>query len=594
MKRKMMALLCVLCMTAGCFAGCENDAYVDFNGELHEAHKGDSEKLQAKNVGKKHYSVEEKTLPMYLGTAEDKQDYNVYFVDDGDVPYISAADMGELLRFLGTDEDDSISLNYDYKTKDDHVIYARDGGAYTMDLDFTNDTITFADYDAFFQNEGKALVDLVEYNAGTEMLFKKSDKSTDRYGKILVFDLKPYEIDLVKSGDGYYVPLQTISDLIASHFICSLLYNGDALFVSAGGFDEKLDQIFRSGSLEWSKEYAEFNYHALCCSLDYQYGLKEIHGIESFDDLFMETGLKDEFLSTDPTVADQALYKLIYFYIGDIHSEVSDISFMSDDKKWKEVEKLGKGLARTNLAESREMLLAAREAIYPDGISAYEEVGNTAYITFDSFNHPGESTDYLAAPTQEDNTMDDTIRLMQYAYSQILRENSPIENVVLDLSINTGGWTTAAEYVLAAFLGEADFCTKNMMTGAVSDAIYTIDINLDGKFDEQDTLYGKGLNLYCLESPVSFSCGNLVPCVFKGTQKVTLLGKTSGGGSCSVYNLSTAGGSQFTISGYRRFSAMKNGSFYDIDTGAEPDYYISNPKKFYDRQALTQYINGLY
>ena len=58
---------------------------------------------------------------------------------------------------------------------------------------------------------------------------------------------------------------------------------------------------------------------------------------------------------------------------------------------------------------------------------------------------------------------------------------------------------------------------------------FKADTNLDGKFNKKDALYGKGLRLYCLISPCSFSCGNLVPSVFKQSDKVTLIGKTSGG-----------------------------------------------------------------
>jgi hypothetical protein len=41
-------------------------------------------------------------------------------------------------------------------------------------------------------------------------------------------------------------------------------------------------------------------------------------------------------------------------------------------------------------------------------------------------------------------------------------------------------------------------------------------------------------------------------------------------------------------------SFLKNGALYDIDRGADPDYTISTPEKYYDREALTDYINTLY
>ena len=82
--------------------------------------------------------------------------------------------------------------------------------------------------------------------------------------------------------------------------------------------------------------------------------------------------------------------------------------------------------------------------------------------------------------------------------------------------------------------------------------------------------------------------------MFKQSGKVTLMGRTSGGGSCMVQNLSTAWGASFSISAPRRMSFMKNSSLYDIDRGADLDYTISTPAKYYDRQTLTDYINSLY
>ena len=141
-------------------------------------------------------------------------------------------------------------------------------------------------------------------------------------------------------------------------------------------------------------------------------------------------------------------------------------------------------------------------------------------------------------------------------------------------------------------LGDAPFSIKDMATGAMSTAVYRADINLDHEFDEKDTVADK--NLYCLISPVSFSCGNLVPAALKSSQKVTLIGRTSGGGSCSVQPMTTAYGTVFQISSALRMSFLKNGSFYDIDQGVEPDYYIDNIANFYDRAALTRYINSLF
>ena len=237
--------------------------------------------------------------------------------------------------------------------------------------------------------------------------------------------------------------------------------------------------------------------------------------------------------------------------------------------------------------------LAARREYYPDGCPGYEEVGNTAYITFDHFLATDDDVDYYGKDTPSEDS-EDTIGLLIYAYEQIMRKGSPVENVVMDLSNNLGGSATTAVYAIGMFLGESTDSIENSFSGARMTNYYALDTNLDGKFNKKDTLAGKGLKFYCLISPVSFSCGNLVPCVFKYSDDVTLLGKTSGGGACAVLPLSTAYGTAFSISGYIRLSYSKNGAFYDIDQGAEPDYIINDPKNFYDRKALTEYINSLY
>jgi C-terminal processing protease CtpA/Prc len=147
-------------------------------------------------------------------------------------------------------------------------------------------------------------------------------------------------------------------------------------------------------------------------------------------------------------------------------------------------------------------------------------------------------------------------------------------------------------FIVAWLLGEASISMENTMTDSMCSAIYRADVNRDRKFDEKDTVADK--RIFCLTSPCSFSNANMVACMLKDTHRVTMMGRTSAGGSCEVQNASSAWGSSFTISSPKRSSFLKNGSFYDIDRGADPDYQISTPEKYYDRQALTDYINSLY
>ncbi|XME02247.1 S41 family peptidase [Lachnospiraceae bacterium C1.1] len=541
----------------------------------------------SKNASGQH-SIKSKNIPLYMEDAEHKEDIDLYYIDGSTVPYISA---DTVLYFLQSMQD---TVSYELEYDGEHAIFTRKGSKFTCDFDFENDSITFFDFDAFLKGNAGPVVNVVIPDDGAEAaLFDEVDLySNDRYGKVMTFDLKPYEISLVHEGDGYYLPLQTISDLILTYNATFTLCNGEAVFYLPGKLDDELAEIYYSVSGNRTEEFAKFDYNELCFALDNIYGLKETHNISDFDTFFFECGIRNKLRGTDQTKADIALKSFIEYHLDDIHSSFNKRSYMSDEESFETAaaEIYGPWHARyTRIADE---FYDTRAEFFPDGVPPYEEIGDTAYISFDKFTHPSEDIDYKSEPTEDE--LYDTIRLVQYSRNQILRPDSPIKNVVMDLSFNTGGDAISAAYVIAFYLGLGDLSIVNTMTGASGSAAYMIDTNRDGKFTADDHLSLKGLNLYCLISPVSFSSGNLVPNAYMMSPRVTLLGMTSGGGSCDVHLMSTAGGSMIQISGYKRISLFKNGSFYDIDRGATPDFGIAKMKNFYDRKALTEYIDNLF
>ena len=56
----------------------------------------------------------------------------------------------------------------------------------------------------------------------------------------------------------------------------------------------------------------------------------------------------------------------------------------------------------------------------------------------------------------------------------------------------------------------------------------------------------------------------------------------------------TAWGTSYVTSSPNRLSFLKNGAYYDVDKGVDPDYVISSYERYYDREALVEYINSLY
>ena len=553
-----------------------------------------------------------KDVPIYFNSAESKENISLAFFDpDESVPYISLEDVPMVLEnaylIQAKDKDYKLTFTSDGRT----ATLTRESGTW-MKLDFDENTITFLDHDDFLKASNMdSLMDVVSERAlaseSSRDLFEHTGDSYERYGDVLILNLDDYGIDLVRDKDKYYMPLAIINDFILTRFYIPLVYNGKSvilftygglqnkiLFENGGSQNEEgsltdIGELYYAGDTgEISPSMAVFNYNELCMMLDYNYGLKETHGISSFDRIFLQTGTKLQLLNPDPKVIDSALAEFINKNLDDGHSGFILPSYESGVDA--EIEN-SYGSSIAIMVDEVQRFGIARAEAYPDGCPGYEEVGNTAYITFDGFKPIPEDADYYKNPPKEADP-NDTVGLMLYSYAQITRDGSPVENVVLDLSNNGGGDSNAASFVLGTFLGTGMYSIHNTMTGAMMTDYVHVDLNLDHKFDEKDSL--QGYKLYCLESFNSFSCGNLVPSVFKNSHKVTLLGQTSGGGSCMVLPCMSATGTVFQVSGPLRMAFTKNGSFYDIDQGAEPDFYIDDEKNFYDRKALTEYINGLF
>ncbi len=536
-------------------------------------------------------------LPLYLSTEDTGETMKLYFLDGvDDLPWVELNDWIELLTLTYTKGGTEPGYELTLATAGPVACYTRENG-FTMVIDFDENTFRFMDYNMFMKIPTMStLLDFTSIGcfneAGEPALMKKSDDySFDRYGDELVVRLGDYNIDIVNQDGLYLVPLQTMADFtMAPSTGFNTFFNGQCLILNSG-ITKNNEAYYAAPTGRRSAALAEYGYNELCLALDSLYGLKNVHKIESFDQVFHQIGFDEALRGADVEMADKVLYIFINQYLDDLHSSFSAFSYLTGPIDYR----ADSGPALANLAEHRDTHMQARAERYPDGAPTYEEVGNTAYITFDHFEvHADSYEDYYGYDSAQDIPLDDsdTIAMILRAHEQITRENSPIENVVIDLSCNIGGVVDTAACLIAWCLGKASVSLKDTFTGAMANTDYWADVNLDREFDERDTIEDK--NIYCLISPVSFSCGNLVPNVFKQSGKVTLMGRTSGGGSCVVQNLSTAWGTSFNISAPRRMSFMKNGSLYDIDRGADPDYTISTPAKYYDRAALTDYINSLY
>ena len=535
-----------------------------------------------------------KTVTEYIGSADKKSTATLYFANgQTDIPFIEVNDAATLLNKLGVVlKDDKMK----FTTSDNNgvITMTRENGA-KAEIDFNKKLLLYYDFNKLFiMSYSSTALDILCQSGfdakGQPTYFSREGvTSFERSGDPIEVDLGKDGIPMYYENGKGYIPLQTLSDLFMSQFEQAALYNGEALFVVGKELSGDIkDAYYSVPTGKRSEALAQFTYDELTLVLNMFYSLKDSHGIDSFEHLFEQTGLDKDLKSTDPAVVDTAMDKLCNGYFADGHSRFMSPSFYAG----KDSVKTNKENASNSLIQfviTEQIYMAARAKAYPSGTPAYEEIGDTAYITFDSFTLP-DKTDYYATPAAADAA--DTIGIIQYAHSQITRKGSPVKNVVLDLSTNLGGDADAAIYVVGSFLGSCTMNVNDTLTGAKASTQYKVDVNGDRKFDENDTFGDR--NLFCITSPGSFSCGNLVPAIFKSSGKVGMLGRKSGGGTGVVSMFSLADGTMFNISGNKSVSTVTNGSYYDVDGGVEPDYTIYKIDDFYNRKTLTKQIDGLY
>ena len=602
--------------------------------------------------------VEMKTYPFYLGSpaALVSTEFPLYFVNGvDDLPYMEINDLVQMMNMLYPAVGGALYAGFQVSVKTDEdaqtVILMRENES-VMICNFEQDTIFWDDYVGFFREHSGHYMNVAavpETDAQGQPFLLQAVDSRSRRGNNILLDLADYQIPMIVSDGRYLIPMQTLSGFCLTPLQSALYFNGEsAIFAPVAAMSTELDnprkilerlgllteeimneawtkysteeerrtyylevlgqseagqkaleelnaeydasiyKLFVSGlSGERSDEFAIYGYNELCLELDSLYGVKESHHINDFASYFSQTGLTLDLLSTSMVDADNAVFRLVTNWLDDGHSKTISRSFRPESGPEETAETYGYSMSALDDAENKITWIRVG---YPEAQLPYYEVGNTAFVTFDAFEIDTRADYYALAEAGE--LPDDTISLIIKAHKEITRENSPIENVVIDLSRNGGGAAIAAAYVLCWFLGDAQISTRNTFTGAESTIVYRADVNLDHQFDDADTV--SDLNLYCLVSSFSFSCGNLVPWAFKSDGRVTLLGKVSGGGSCAVQTMTTAWGTSYRISGPLQLSFVKNGAYYDVDQGAEPDYFIRDYHHFFDRETLTEFINGLY
>ena len=347
---------------------------------------------------------------------------------------------------------------------------------------------------------------------------------------------------------------------------------------------------------------ASFAYNLLRFQFDELYGLREDFFAKQtqkdFDSFVTAKGLKQDLLSENSLVFDEALATFTMHYIDDGHTKYNGRSIFSG-----ETEVNGSALGMAHQGPRRGGLLdkltaysaLRREKTGLDNPLGLFMEGETAVIRFDAFSHIAA---YIPALPEAAREYDipfvmsvSTPWAFDMAFEQI-NANPSIKNVVLDLTCNGGGMVLTLPYLAAHFTKDPIIWSADASMGMVREFHYNVDLNHNGVFGEKEDTYAGKYDFFLLTSDFSFSCGTAFPAMAR-TAGVKIIGKRSGGGACSVGYYSDGCGSIYTTSSPLQIGTVnKEGYFIHDDEGISVDYELDQ-ESWYDLPKLDAFVKGL-
>lgn len=319
----------------------------------------------------------------------------------------------------------------------------------------------------------------------------------------------------------------------------------------------------------------------------------------NFETKVTTAGLKQGLMSTNVQTYENALERFLMGEVDDCHTFLNCSTFYTgqDSMEIRSIQENYTGSRRNSLLQKGETYQQMRRAALGDGDNDYtpfQVVGNTAFITFDSFVvgmklHP---ISYYSSVNPNDPN-NDTGYLIGSSMYQIL-QNSSIQNVVFDLTCNGGGDSRILPFILAMMTDRPAIGVYSALDDSMAEYTYSFDLNGDGIYGGvRDSFIGQ-YEFYILISDYSFSCGNALPTFVKNIGCAQILGQTSAGGSQLIGTYSTPDGFCYQTSSPQGFVFYdsNSGYFHSNDDGVPPDGTIPS-SMWYNRSQLAYLINNL-
>ena len=409
--------------------------------------------------------------------------------------------------------------------------------------------------------------------------------------KPVEFDFAKYGINIYSDENDIYLPVSTLTNMMADVAANHLLYNGENLYAEVMDIEGNPPEgFFDSGryaaELRGEERPADIvaqSYADLCFAFDHFFGhpgraaLDDEIARVGLDQALIDLGEAGEFIRTRLRSANlkeylSAMNALFFEYLSDGHtvfmgSSVLDIADPID--AWSMT--IG---AFRELFDSPVMMRQLANSYIPIqrsfiwGDESYIESGHTAIIRLDSFM-PDEGAWESFYKGEGELPEDDFGTVV--AGLRRASENPDIQNVIFDLSSNSGGSSDVMMAMLAVTTGQDRLYGVNKVTGQKMTLTYEADANFDGVFDEKDDEIRYDFNYGVLTTRHAFSCGNLFPIVVQEAGAV-ILGERTSGGSCCVQIASDAEGLTYLMSS--GLWCVRDAEGNDVEGGCSVDLPI--------------------
>ena len=579
MKKFFMTLAAVLCctLTMTVFTACTDD--------------NDNSVQQPETNPDDQTAYTEKKVPV----SRDGQNSGTvtirFYEDMPSVPYISVADFQNVMVPGST-----VSV-----TKTGTGTYELKNAGGTLTVSTVTETCAFDDFMGFTNQMG-LVQEGIENVCYDGLPYVRFNHQTLSGGSSAVnFNYSSYGINLRGDETAVFFPFATLADLYADLYGHNVACNGEkVVYASNDGTNSGIgsDEDFQFENLMKHKErqadMVAYNYAELCFVIDHFYGMPA--GTD-FEASLQEKGLdktleadadgqkvKQLLLSTNiDDYADGMCMLYAYLYDGGHttiwYGEPSTTFAEENPLLYNYYDERVAIATNKKILQRWGLALPERQAAFGD-TKTYHKKGNTAICHFDSFSGSDKQAwlDYYQGkgprPTLATSPKD-PMAIFLDALEQAAAD-SEVKNLVLDLSINTGGSSDVLMAMTSVMFDQNFFRAYNVITGQKIEWHFDVDRNFDGKYDAQDKDVHYDLNFCVVTGPLSFSCGNLFPSICKDAG-LLVAGQKSGGGSCAVGVYRTADGFYYKISSAR--GRLCDQHWQNINAGITPHVTIDYAKE---------------